>query len=977
MLSNNLLEEKAFCGYIADDKKRSRALASIIGLRVAFDFFKKCGLEPSVNYAAHKIRKVFEAIDIADLYIGNIRLDVRLCTSINEFAIPIQQYEIGVTPDLYMFVYYDKDTETAEVAGFILPDKIDKSKYDDNYYYVSRNLAVSVNNLENIFDSLNVKAKTGLPLNCKKKIILYLDNQLLGVNEFYQDLMKYEKARELLFDYVNAENIYAECNFDTESELILSETPSSALTFEDIELGFADGLSSEGQSEINVDIIKDENLDDKIEIAEQNDDLSVGSESSSKNIDDVFGFAPEEPTDAGDNVNDYTEAILADDNENVIEDSINEADELETLDLTQFSDENIQTVEKQEIESLDVEVPTDDIEKIDDEISPEDTFSLSDSESLVSGEVNIDIEPDEVLDLDTLPAKNFSDSLEDEPVEKEVELELSEQESDLSFSDEESALSETEEVAELGEVEDIDLSESESDLLFSDEESALSEAEEVAELGEVEDLDLSESESDLSFSDEESVLSEAEEVAELGEVEDLDLSEPDSDLTFSDDEPLMNDTEKIEEADEFNDDIASDYSENENYSENAEESGDSEDSDDNTGNDNEDADEEDDDKYLYQSSNLVIPENLSFVDDNKKEAENIAEEVLKENSVETNASSLTFTEFADDIEQIDKNTQKENEQKDKLNDVSKNDSESLVSELDKDLETELVKEVNSGIDIKAAMEGFVNTLEPDEAIEKVNNKAEISTKNKISSVLSSEIKEDKEDEVLDENPHVEQEINQLYNEGNEQPVIETSGSYKKPNKASNKNLIGGLFVLLIALGIIGFTQKDLIMEKIQGSNSVESVPNELAAPVDNSIAPKKQKTEVETEAEAMLQDIEEPVQLLDTSVSITAITVDCDVPSNMVNPYSRRYFMKLAKRMQIELKNALLIASEQPLANKIIVDLSVDKDTVKYEKISSSSGSKKVDSIAASTAEAILRKTQPYAGTFGSNKGIIRLIVKF
>ena len=81
--------------------------------------------------------------------------------------------------------------------------------------------------------------------------------------------------------------------------------------------------------------------------------------------------------------------------------------------------------------------------------------------------------------------------------------------------------------------------------------------------------------------------------------------------------------------------------------------------------------------------------------------------------------------------------------------------------------------------------------------------------------------------------------------------------------------------------------------------------------------------------------------------------------------------------MQLQLKNSLLLSGEQPLANKLVIDLSVDKDVLKYEKVSSSSGSKKVDEIAASTAENVLRSTQPYAGTFGSSQGIIRLVVKF
>ena len=106
MLLNDLVQEQEFCGYIADEKKRCRALANIIALKSAIAFFKDCGLNPSVGNAAKKKKKVFEDIDISDLYIGELRLDVRLGMMRGEYLIPRNHYELGITPDLYMFVDY-------------------------------------------------------------------------------------------------------------------------------------------------------------------------------------------------------------------------------------------------------------------------------------------------------------------------------------------------------------------------------------------------------------------------------------------------------------------------------------------------------------------------------------------------------------------------------------------------------------------------------------------------------------------------------------------------------------------------------------------------------------------------------------------------------------------------------------------------------------------------------------------------------
>ena len=380
------------------------------------------------------------------------------------------------------------------------------------------------------------------------------------------------------------------------------------------------------------------------------------------------------------------------------------------------------------------------------------------------------------------------------------------------------------------------------------------------------------------------------------------------------------------------------------------------------------------------------------IDDNAKE-------------VTANSEGMSFSEFANDVENINNNMLADMQEEKKAdssalpeksdytpdyaeeefkltldNNVSgladnenslnseNTEKEKAVAELDNELEKELgtandPEEEKQGLDIKAAMEGFVNTLDPEQATVPPSDKKVESVNISVGAIAA----EKKQEELLEE-------IDELYtDDGNAQVIARTSGRKRMP---ASKAVLGGVFVLLLALGVVGFMNKDMFLAKTSGNTPPESVPNELAAPIETP-APQPKKDDIETAAEAMLNDIEEPVQLLDTSVSVTAMTVDCDVPSYMVNTHSRRYLIKLAKRMQLQLRNALLIASEQPLANKIIIDLSVDKDVIKYEKISSSSGSKKVDELAISTTESVLKNTQPYAGTFGKNSGIIRLVVKF
>ena len=1061
MLSNNLAEEQGFCGYIADEKKRSCALANIIALKSAFEFFKNCGLNPGVEYAAHRIKKVFEDIDISDLYIGDLRLDVRLGMMSGEYLVPCSHYELNITPDLYMFVDYDKETGKIEVAGFIEPDKIDKSVHDDYYYFISKNSIVSIDTLETLFDSLSVKAKVGLPLNCKKKCILYLDNQLLDVKEFYQDLMNYEKARKMLMEYADAEIILCDAHlcFEESIDAVPFKT-ESMITSEALELGFADGLAEPVVKGVDVldsfvlgeDVVIKDTLQQNLPEAEKNvpdklSDMEIVEETPAEpekpfneegivldlSEENFEGPAPAEqeiqPVDF------YAVDLPGDMEEKIVPVKHDEEDEVLELDLpsgesvTEVSLEEEKVAESEQELTSDEEVldlsPVNEPETAAAGIEPEDDAALNgpDSEdeveepamaltdevteyiSLQEGEIletpetltlAPDLPVDEVEDIPLEEEISLQDSLDAAPVVEELEVpsdidDLQEQslpEEDADMHTEKLFASESELIPEEEELtleeEPVETTVEEPELSLNEQDAETLEPVVETEIGlEEENLPDLENESDFA-------LENSNEDAEELTLETQELAFETGDLSMDTQEPVYLEEDDTSATLELSDDIESPL-------------------------DNEAAD-------------TILSEETPVLEDNEPgfSSEELPEIGLEEHSEElvldepeeleetadthgvneAQNAGLSFSEFAEDIQNIDNKADKEESGVEAEKDYDPNyvpdfasgefrladdgtsfntpatekvvqSAQELDNELEKELET--AADEPAGIDIQAAMEGFVNTMAPDEAIAPVQPSEEpAGTGDEELAAISTDeeiVQEDVPPAESQEEPDTKEEINELYTDDTEEPVIEQS--YKKKKKSS-AGLLGGIFVLIVALGVFGFMNKDVILSKIQGGEQAESLPNELASkPVESHPAPQPKKDELETEAEAMLDDIEEPVQLLDTSVSVSSMTVDCDVPSYMVNTHSRRYLIKLAKRMQLQLRNALLIASEQPLANKMVIDLSVDKDVLKYEKISSSSGSKKVDEITAEMTGAVLKSTQPYAGTFGKNKGIIRLIVKF
>ncbi len=1100
MLSNNLAEEQGFCGYITDEKKRSCALANIIALKSAFEFFKSCGLNPGVEYAAHRIKKVFEDIDISDLYIGDLRLDVRLGMMKGEYLVPCSHYELNITPDLYMFVDYDKETGKTEVAGFIEPDKIDKSVHDDYYYFISKTSIVSIDTLETLFDSLPVKAKAGLPLNCKKKSILYLDNQLLDVKEFYQDLMNYEKARKMLMEYADAEIILCDANLSFEKSIDAAPVKAETITSEELELGFADGLAEPAVTDVDVldsfiagedsdlkDTLPQNPTETEKNVLDELSDMEIVEESpaepekpfneegialdlSEENFEEPATAEPEvQPADF------YTVDLPGDMEENIA--PVENVEENEVLELDLPSGESVTEVslEEEKIAEPEQELTSDeevlDLSPVDETetpaagIEPEDDIALSEptpEDSIEEPAIaledeaaeDVSLQEEEILETpETLmPAADLPADEIEEPV-MELEDEVAE---DVSLQEEE--ILETPETltpaADLpaDDVEDLPLEE---EISLQDSLDAAPVVEELEVPSDIDDLqeqslpeedidmqteELSAPESELMPEEEELTLEE-EPVETTVEEPELSLNEQDAETL----EPVVETEIGLEEENLPDLENESDFA-LENSNEDAEElTLETQELAFETGDLSMDTQEpvylEEDDTSATlelsddiespldnEAADTILSEETPVLEDNEPgfSSEELPEIGLEEHSEElvldepeeleetadthgvneAQNAGLSFSEFAEDIQNIDNKADKEESGVEAEKDYDPNyvpdfasgefrladdgtsfntpatekvvqSAQELDNELEKELET--AADEPAGIDIQAAMEGFVNTMAPDEAIALVQPSEEpAGTGDEELAAISTDeeiVQEDVPPAESQEEPDTKEEINELYTDDTEEPVIEQS--YKKKKKSS-AGLLGGIFVLIVALGVFGFMNKDVILSKIQGGEQTESLPNELATkPVETQPAPQPKKDELETEAEAMLDDIEEPVQLLDTSVSVSSMTVDCDVPSYMVNTHSRRYLIKLAKRMQLQLRNALLIASEQPLANKIVIDLSVDKDVLKYEKISSSSGSKKVDEITAATTGSVLKSTQPYAGTFGKNKGIIRLIVKF
>ena len=95
-------------------------------------------------------------------------------------------------------------------------------------------------------------------------------------------------------------------------------------------------------------------------------------------------------------------------------------------------------------------------------------------------------------------------------------------------------------------------------------------------------------------------------------------------------------------------------------------------------------------------------------------------------------------------------------------------------------------------------------------------------------------------------------------------------------------------------------------------------------------------------------------QNLDASILVSNLSVNWEVPSGYVsNTTAKRYFLKLGKIIQLNLKTELLLLNKPPITNKIAVELEFDKAAKKFnvKGITASSGEKTIDEVIIKTVE--------------------------
>lgn len=196
----------------------------------------------------------------------------------------------------------------------------------------------------------------------------------------------------------------------------------------------------------------------------------------------------------------------------------------------------------------------------------------------------------------------------------------------------------------------------------------------------------------------------------------------------------------------------------------------------------------------------------------------------------------------------------------------------------------------------------------------------------------------------------------------DKPLKQNMSARKQTN--GSPILLLGIIVIIALLGYFGYTK--FYLNNQENSYQENSATPNVITPQNKETPAKKDAMPIETventnqtneSEEAVAETIPAIENNLDASILVSNLTINWEVPSSYLSSNSaKRYFTKLGKIIQLNLKTELLLMNNQPITNKISVELEFNKESKKFnvKNILLSSGDKNIDKTISNTIEKAL-----------------------
>lgn len=309
-------------------------------------------------------------------------------------------------------------------------------------------------------------------------------------------------------------------------------------------------------------------------------------------------------------------------------------------------------------------------------------------------------------------------------------------------------------------------------------------------------------------------------------------------------------------------------------------------------------------------------------------------------------------------------------------------SDEVLDDMDSDFDVEISYENEQPQDDFEELEKYNYETSTTPGIETIENEfdMQVDETNEYISADDVDIEPDDTTENISSNIN-DQQLNELFN----------NGSPKVVNTTQKKNLMFPLISILVILGATGYLGYTKFFKDSEIFNNVQNQDlginttttsqqndesNNMAMPVETI----DNAETIDNMKEGNATSIPAIEQSLDATIDISNLSINWEVPASYTsNPTAKRYFVRIGKILQLNLKTEMLLLSSMPITNKISLELEFDKNLSKFKikNIIDSSGVSKIDDIVKETAQKTLNMNlNSNMNVFNTLKGNPILVIK-
>lgn len=897
-IDKNLREmAKNTAARIENAQERKRAYALATGALALAKALQSDGFGVSFKHSLFKVPSFAGNFELADLYIGNVRIDVRVTFDNENFYIPKTHKKYDAAPDLYVVVKMEKNLSKMSIEGFVFPKETEKCESVEEYLVCPLKKLNSMKGFKKAVESVETEeheCAAGDHQKTAELAVSFIDGEISESEKifFIKHVVNCPLCRERL------------CEF-SEFDSIIEQVKKYPELLDDSTLNVLTGNVSSQQEEQNEPEILETGISNSVlELVKDAAALETGLEAA-ETVAQAAGAGAaglvietaEETAETLENISDEEDnlsllSISEEDDQNIEDEPENEEDSAEIDDLSELeeSGEELNLTEPEEIPDFSETPgePEQEEETVEENEAPE-LLNTEDSEE----EDTLTLEEDEPMELLEEAAEEMTLESDEESVPEAVD-EGTPAESAPVEEIEETDETEHEDIFAAAEEEPLEL-ETHDELELSDLET-LDEHEEMV-LEEVHEEHPEEIEPEPAFEENEEAAPE-EPVAEISEHEELtELESDDEPLGLLEHEEIPDFSQDLEETaePEAQEPVISEETEAIELTEEAPE------------------------EILPESGEETIEETIQEPEEPKSEFA----ELLEEEPVENNEEQIS--EYAG-IELIDEDSTPSDEPVE---------------------ETQPENEVNE--EIQGLLDDELMQLLSSDDDSDENTESEAADDNNLDLIAESG---DSESENQEENG--EEVIDSLYEEAPEAPAEGESAQEEFMQPEPGKN--GGLAKKLIAAAVVLFlittgSITALYLNQNKQAANQDALPDADMPMQDGSLpdAAANLPQNKDDSASPMSQDLNKSITNVfsDQPAALTITKISWEVSQSLANDDSFRNYLQVAgKNLQMNLQNDLSYTTEINYNPKVKVSFEISKDnTIKRIQVTESSGSEQIDNV--------------------------------